>query len=59
MKLIIYHFKMPGLMKWCAHPTRYVNDTKVGKRPSHPKGHHPISAQLPGIYKPNMIVQLE
>ena len=29
---------MPGLKKWCAHLTRHVNDTKVGKRPSHPKG---------------------
>ena len=37
---------MPGLKKWCAHPTRHVNDTKVGKCPSYPKGYHPISAQL-------------
>jgi hypothetical protein len=37
---------MPGLKKWCAHPTRHINDTKVGKRPSHPHGHHPISAHL-------------
>ena len=37
---------MPGLNKWCAHPTRHVNDTKVGNRPSHPKGNHSISAQL-------------
>ena len=37
---------MPGSKKWCAHPTRHVNDTKIGRRPSHPQGHHPISAQL-------------
>ena len=37
---------MPGLKKWCAHPTRHVNATKVGKHPSHPKGHHPKSAQI-------------
>ena len=37
---------MPGLKKWCAHPTRHVNDTKLGKCPSPPQGRHPILAQL-------------
>ncbi|CAF1651277.1 unnamed protein product [Adineta ricciae] len=32
--------------KWCAHPTRHRHDTKIGQRPSHPIGHHPISDQL-------------
>ena len=37
---------MPCLKKWCAHPTRHVNDTKLEKCPSHPQSRHPISAQL-------------
>ena len=37
---------MSGLKKWCVHPTRHMNDTRIGRRPSHPQGHHPISAQL-------------
>ncbi|CAF2229273.1 unnamed protein product [Rotaria magnacalcarata] len=37
---------MHSSKKWCAHPTRHLNDTKTGRRPSHPQGHHPISAPL-------------
>ena len=37
---------MPFSKKWCAHPTRHLNDTKIGRHPLHPQGHHPISAQL-------------
>ena len=37
---------MPGSKKWCAHPTRHMNDTKAGKHPSYLQGHYPISAQL-------------
>ncbi|CAF1405622.1 unnamed protein product [Rotaria magnacalcarata] len=42
---------MPDSKKWCIHPTRHVNDTSIGRRPSHPRGHHPISTQLVGNIK--------
>ena len=37
---------MPSSKRWCAHPSRHLNDTKIGRSPSHPQGYHPISVQL-------------
>ena len=37
---------MTDSKKQCVHPTRHVNDTSIGRRQSHPRGHHPIFAQL-------------
>ena len=37
---------MSSLKRWCVHPTRHRDDTRIGLRPSHPEGHHPISAEL-------------
>ena len=37
---------MTGAKKWCVHPVRHMNATKVGCRPSHPVGQYSISAQL-------------
>ena len=37
---------MSLLKSWCVHPTRHMNDMKLGLRPSRPRGHHPISAEL-------------
>lgn len=37
---------MSASNNWCAHPIRHKDDTTIGRRPSHPEGHYPISAQL-------------
>ena len=46
---IVHKFNCTNMFqrkKWCAHPTRHRHETKIGQRPSHPTGHHPMSDQL-------------
>ena len=36
---------MSQLKRWCVHPTRHMNDTRLGLRPLHARDHHPTSAE--------------
>ena len=35
---------MPG--QWCSHPIAHLGTTKIGPRPSHPKGDRKVDGEL-------------
>lgn len=36
----------PRLIRWCAHPTRHINCTKIGYKTTHPKGKRIVKNKL-------------